>query len=69
MNFVTKNKVNPAKGCLPMLPTIPVFFFFRVLSTSVELRHAPFYGWIHDLSISDPYYITPLIFGASMFIQ
>jgi YidC/Oxa1 family membrane protein insertase len=70
MNFVTKNKVNPAKGCLPMLPTIPVFFaFFRVLSTSVELRHAPFYGWIHDLSISDPYYITPLVFGATMFIQ
>jgi YidC/Oxa1 family membrane protein insertase len=70
MGFMSKNKVNPMKGCLPILPQIPVFFaFYRVLSTSIELRHAPFFGWITDLSSADPYYITPIILGACMFIQ
>ncbi|MBI2602076.1 MAG: membrane protein insertase YidC [Deltaproteobacteria bacterium] len=70
MRFMTTHKVNPMKGCLPILPQIPVFFaFYRVLSTSIELRHAPFYGWIIDLSSSDPYYITPILLGVSMFAQ
>jgi len=70
MGFMAKHKVNPMKGCLPILPQIPVFFaLFRVLSASIELRHAPFYGWIHDLSAQDPYLISPLVLGVFMFIQ
>ena len=70
MAFMSKNKVNPAKGCLPILPQIPVFIaFYNVLSQAIELRQAPFMGWIMDLSIADPYYITPLILGAGMFVQ
>lgn len=70
MRFMSLHKVNPMKGCLPILPQIPVFFaFYRVLSTSLELRHAPFFGWIHDLSSADPYYITPLVLGVAMFLQ
>jgi YidC/Oxa1 family membrane protein insertase len=70
MKFMSVNKANPLKGCLPILPQIPVFFaFFRVLSSSIELRHAPFYGWISDLSVQDPYFITPLLLGFCMFLQ
>ena len=70
MKFMLANKVNPLKGCLPILPQIPVFFaFYRVLSTSIELRHAPFFFWITDLSSADPYYVSPLLLGACMFLQ
>ena len=70
MAFMSKNKVNPAKGCLPILPQIPVFFaFYNVLGQAIELRHAPFFGWIQDLSTADPYYVTPLLLGVAMFIQ
>ena len=70
MKFMTANKVNPMKGCLPILPQIPVFFaFYRVLSTSIELRHAPFFAWITDLSAKDPYYVTPLLLGVCMYAQ
>jgi YidC/Oxa1 family membrane protein insertase len=70
MKFMSANKVNPMKGCLPILPTIPVFFaLFRVLSASIDLRHAPFYGWIIDLSAKDPYLVTPIILTGFMFIQ
>ncbi len=70
MQFMAANKINPAKGCLPILPQIPVFIaFYNVLSQSIELRHAPFFGWIHDLSAHDPYYISPVILGIGMFIQ
>lgn len=70
MAFMSKHKVNPMKGCLPILPQIPVFFaLFRVLSASIELRHAPFFGWVRDLSVQDPYFITPIILGFFMFIQ
>lgn len=65
-----QHKINPMKGCLPMLPTIPVFFaLFRVLSASIDLRHAPFFGWIADLSAKDPYYVTPIVLTGFMFIQ
>jgi YidC/Oxa1 family membrane protein insertase len=70
MKFMSENNINPMKGCLPVLPQIPVFFaFYRILSTSIELRHAPFMGWIQDLSSADPYYVTPLLLGVAQFIQ
>jgi YidC/Oxa1 family membrane protein insertase len=70
MKFMGAHKINPMKGCLPILPTIPVFFaLFRVLSASIDLRHAPFYGWIIDLSSKDPYLVTPVILTLTMFIQ
>ncbi|MDH3403427.1 MAG: membrane protein insertase YidC [Acidobacteriota bacterium] len=62
--------VNPAAGCLPMLLQMPVLFaFYRLLSAAVELRHAPWLGWVTDLSVKDPYYVLPLVMGASMVIQ
>lgn len=70
MSFYKDNKVNPLGGCLPMLIQIPVFFaLYRVLLGSIELRHAPFMMWITDLSAKDPYYVTPLIMGVTMFLQ
>lgn len=64
------HKVNPAGGCLPMLVQLPVFIaLYSVLSNSMELFQAPFFGWIHDLSSKDPYYIYPALMGVSMFIQ
>lgn len=70
MAFMSQNKVNPFKGCLPILPQIPVFIaFYNVLSQAIELRHAPFYGWLVDLSSKDPYYITPILLGLGMFVQ
>lgn len=70
MKFMSTNKINPMKGCLPILPQIPVFFaLFRVLSASIDLRHAPFYGWITDLSVKDPYLVTPIILTGCMFVQ
>ena len=58
--------VNPASGCLPILLQMPVFFaFFRLLSTAVELRGAPWIGWISDLSVPDPYYILPILMGVT----
>lgn len=63
-------KINPLGGCLPILIQIPVFFgLYKALLYAIELRHAPFFGWIQDLSAKDPYYITPIIMGATMFIQ
>ncbi|HBE94782.1 MAG TPA: membrane protein insertase YidC [Desulfovibrio sp.] len=71
-------KVNPMGGCLPMIVQIPVFFgLYKALLGAVELRHAPFIShvpftdliWLADLSAKDPYYVTPLIMGATMFIQ
>lgn len=70
MELYKTHKVNPMGGCLPMVVQIPVFFgLYRALMYSIELRHAPFMLWITDLSAKDPYYVTPLIMGATMFIQ
>ena len=70
MAFMAQHKINPIKGCLPILPQIPVFFaFYTVLSTAIELRQAPFLGWIKDLTLHDPYYIYPILWGISMVIQ
>jgi len=63
MELYKKEKVNPMSGCLPVLITMPVFFgLYRVLMESVELRHAPFFGWIHDLSAPDPLFVLPVIY-------
>lgn len=70
MELYKKNRVNPLGGCLPMLVQIPVFFaLYKVLLNDIALRHAPFMFWINDLSAKDPYYVTPIIMGATMFIQ
>jgi YidC/Oxa1 family membrane protein insertase len=70
MELYKTHKVNPMGGCLPMLVQIPVFFgLYRALMYSIELRHAPFILWITDLSAKDPYLVTPIIMGISMFIQ
>ncbi len=70
MELYKTEKINPLGGCLPMLVQIPVFIalYWAILS-SVELRHAPFFGWIHDLSATDPYFILPIVMGISMLIQ
>lgn len=63
-------KINPLGGCLPIVVQIPVFIaLYWVLLLSVELRHAPFALWIQDLSTPDPYYILPVLMGATMFLQ
>ena len=62
--------VQPTGGCLPMILQMPVFFaFYSVLYSAVELRHAPWMLWIHDLSAKDPYYVLPLVMGATQFLQ
>lgn len=68
MELYKKEKVNPLGGCLPIFLQMPIFIsLYWALMESVELRHSPFFGWIHDLSAQDPYYILPLLMGASMF--
>jgi len=70
MKLYKKEKVNPLGGCLPVLMQMPVFIsLYWVLMESVDLRHAPFIFWIHDLSVRDPYFVLPLIMGATSFIQ
>jgi len=70
MELYKTEKINPVGGCLPMVIQIPVFIsLYWAILASVELRYAPFFGWITDLSAADPYYILPLIMGASMVIQ
>jgi YidC/Oxa1 family membrane protein insertase len=62
--------VNPAGGCLPLIVQMPILFaFYRLLSTSVDLHNAPWVLWIHDLSAQDPYFILPLVMGATQFAQ
>jgi YidC/Oxa1 family membrane protein insertase len=62
--------VNPAGGCLPMVLQIPVLFaFYRLLSAAIELRGAPWMLWIQDLSVKDPFYVLPIVMGASQFLQ
>jgi len=70
MDLYRRYKVNPMSGCLPIAIQIPIFFaLYKVLLYSIEIRHAPFYWWIQDLSAMDPYYISPILMGGSMFIQ
>ena len=70
MDLYKREKINPLGGCLPILVQIPVFIaLYWVLLGSVEMRHAPWLGWIHDLSTKDPYYVLPILMGISMLIQ
>ncbi|MEE3215411.1 MAG: membrane protein insertase YidC, partial [Pseudomonadota bacterium] len=70
MKFYQKEKINPLGGCLPILIQMPVFIaLYWMLLESVELRHAPFMLWIQDLSVKDPYFVLPILMGASMFVQ
>ncbi len=70
MKLYKKHKVNPLGGCLPIIIQIPVFFaLYKVLLMSIEMRHAPFIGWIEDMSVQDPYFVLPVLMGISMFIQ
>ncbi|RUO76225.1 membrane protein insertase YidC [Idiomarina seosinensis] len=70
MKLYKEEKVNPLGGCLPMLLQLPIFLaLYWVLLESVELRHSQFVFWIQDLSTKDPYYILPILMGASMFLM
>ena len=70
MEMYKKEKVNPLGGCLPLLLQMPIFIaLYWVLLESVELRHAGFALWITDLSVKDPYYVLPVLMGASMFLM
>jgi YidC/Oxa1 family membrane protein insertase len=70
MALYKEHGINPAGGCLPFLIQIPVFWgFFRLLVVSIEYRHSPFILWIKDLSVHDPYYITPILMGITQFIS
>ena len=70
MDLYKEEKINPLGGCLPIVVQIPVFIaLYWTLLASVELRYAPFYLWITDLSTADPYYVLPALMMASMIIQ
>jgi YidC/Oxa1 family membrane protein insertase len=70
MALYKQQGVNPLGGCLPTLLQMPIWFgLFRMLRASPELYRAPFFGWIQDLSSPDPYFVTPIVMGAAMFIQ
>ncbi|MGB0129910.1 MAG: membrane protein insertase YidC, partial [Rhodocyclaceae bacterium] len=70
MQLYKKEKINPLGGCLPIVVQIPVFIaLYWVLLGTVEMRHAPWALWIHDLSSKDPYYVLPIIMGISMLVQ
>jgi YidC/Oxa1 family membrane protein insertase len=70
MELYQQHGVNPLGGCLPLLVQMPFLFaFYRMLASSIELRGAPFMLWIQDLSKADPYYITPIVMGATMIVQ
>jgi YidC/Oxa1 family membrane protein insertase len=70
MNLYRERGANPASGCVPMLLTMPVLFaFYAMLSVAIELRGAPFVGWIKDLSVYDPLFVTPVLMGITMVVQ
>ena len=70
MELYKREKINPVAGCLPILVQIPVFLaFYWVLLESVEMRQAPFFGWIQDLSSKDPFFVLPILMGVAMFGQ
>ena len=69
MAVYQREGINPLGSCLPMLAQIPIFYaFYRVLAGTIELRHAPWFGWIHDLSAKDPYYILPVLMAVTMYL-
>jgi YidC/Oxa1 family membrane protein insertase len=67
MELYKEEKVNPLGGCFPLLVQMPIFIaLYWTLMESVELRHAPFALWLTDLSVKDPFYVLPLLMGATM---
>lgn len=70
MELYKREKANPLSGCFPIIIQMPVFIgLYWMLMETVELRHAQFMLWIHDLSVQDPYFVLPLLMGATMFVQ
>lgn len=70
MALMKEHKANPMSGCLPMLLQIPIFFaLYKVIGSSIELYHSPFFGWITDLSSADKYFVLPILMGITMYIQ
>ena len=70
MAVYKENHVNPLGGCLPLLLQMPLLFaFYSLLAYSIDLRQAPFFWWIHDLSVKDPLYILPIVMGITMLIS
>ena len=70
MAIYKESGVNPASGCFPILLQMPILFaFYSLLSSAVELRRAPWLGWIQDLSVNDPYYVLPIVMGLTQFLQ
>jgi YidC/Oxa1 family membrane protein insertase len=70
MQLMKQNNASPLGGCLPTLLQLPVFFaLYQVLGQSIELYRAPFIFWIHDLSVRDPFFVLPVLMGATMFAQ
>ncbi len=70
MALYKKHNVNPAAGCLPLFLMMPVYMaLYSTVGQAVELYQAPFFGWIQDLSASDPYFITPILLAMIMFVQ
>jgi YidC/Oxa1 family membrane protein insertase len=70
MELYKREKANPLSGCFPIIIQMPVFIgLYWMLMETVELRHAPFFLWIQDLSVQDPYFVLPLLMGGTMFIQ
>jgi YidC/Oxa1 family membrane protein insertase len=70
MAIYQREGINPVGGCLPMLPQLPIWWaLWRVLNGAIELRHAPFLFWIHDLSAKDPYYILPVAMAIMMYLS
>ena len=69
MAIYSREGINPVGGCIPQLLQFPIWFgLYRALQGTIELRHAPWFGWIRDLSAKDPYYILPLLMGLSMYL-
>ncbi len=70
MAIYQREGINPVGGCLPMLPQLPIWWaLWRVLNGAIELRHAPWLGWVHDLSAKDPYYILPILMAILMYLS
>ena len=70
MALYKKHGANPLSGCLPMLVMMPIYFaLYRTIYSAVELYQAHFVGWLHDLSMPDPYFVTPVILAGLMFLQ
>jgi YidC/Oxa1 family membrane protein insertase len=70
MAIYSREGINPVGGCIPQLLQFPIWFgLYRALQGTIELRHAPWFGWIQDLSAKDPYYILPILMGVSMYLS